>query len=321
MSTRMAVATVVLTLMAVVPGQTQEDAAPGDAPAEVRLSPHPPTAPDGDAEAGEVDRPEPQSRETLCDLVEAAAEQHDLPIGFFARLIQTESSFNPRAVSPKGAEGIAQFMRGTADLRGLVDPFDPATAITASAHYLSDLRDRFGNLGLAAAAYNAGENRVLGFVAGDRGLPLETRNYVWKITGRGPEDWLPQAQAEDAEEEQQEQEQAVLDPADDCLKIASGRGQLTAEKATGTSRTTPWGVQLAGNHSLDVAMAGYRRQQQRHASILGDVEPMVVTGRVPGRGPRRFYQVQAPAESRDEAERICGRLRANGGNCLVQRNR
>ena len=65
-----------------------------------------------------------------------------------------------RLVSPKGAAGVAQFMRATASWHGLADPFEPVEALRHSAAYLRELLDRFGNLGLAAAAYNAGPGRV-----------------------------------------------------------------------------------------------------------------------------------------------------------------
>ncbi|TIV91450.1 MAG: lytic transglycosylase domain-containing protein, partial [Mesorhizobium sp.] len=96
----------------------------------------------------------------VCDLIETQAEQNRLPKDFLARLIWKESRFDPNAVSPVGAEGIAQFMPGTAKLRGLADPFDIEQAIPASAKYLAEMKAGYGNLGLAAAAYNAGENRV-----------------------------------------------------------------------------------------------------------------------------------------------------------------
>ena len=83
-----------------------------------------------------------------------------LPAEFLTRLIWRESSFRAGAVSPAGARGIAQFMPGTAQERGLADPFDPEQAIPKAAHLLADLRRRFGNLGIAAAAYNAGPARV-----------------------------------------------------------------------------------------------------------------------------------------------------------------
>src|SRR5699024_2330005 len=101
----------------------------------------------------------------LCALIDAAAGAHALPPAFLARLIWKESRFDIRALSPVGAQGIAQFMPGTARLRGLEDPWDPREAIPASAHFLADLRARFGNLGLAAAAYNGGPDRVARWLA------------------------------------------------------------------------------------------------------------------------------------------------------------
>ena len=80
-------------------------------------------------------------------------------------------------------------MPGTAADRGLADPFEPKSAITHSASLLADLRREFGNFGLAAAAYNAGEERVRGWLAGKRTLPGETRRYVRFVTGRAAEDW------------------------------------------------------------------------------------------------------------------------------------
>ena len=125
-----------------------------------------------------------------CRLIDRVARANDIPGDYIARLISVESGFSPTAVSPKGAQGIAQFMPETARLRGLADPFEPGPALKAAIEYLSELRHRFGNLGLAAAAYNAGERRVKALIAGTSSLPLETRNYVFAITGRQIEDWL-----------------------------------------------------------------------------------------------------------------------------------
>ena len=107
----------------------------------------------------------------------------------FVRLIWRESRFNPSAVSPKGAQGIAQFMPGTAIDRGLDNPFEPKSAIMHSASLLADLLREFGNFGLAAAAYNAGEERVRGWLAGNSGLPWETEAYVQFVTGRAAAEW------------------------------------------------------------------------------------------------------------------------------------
>src|SRR3954462_10595322 len=96
----------------------------------------------------------------ICSLIETHAGRNQLPADFFARLIWKESRFDPNAVSPAGAEGIAQFMPGTATIRGLRNSFDIEQAISASAKYLAAMKSSYGNLGLAAAAYNSGENRV-----------------------------------------------------------------------------------------------------------------------------------------------------------------
>ena len=109
---------------------------------------------------------------TLCGIVESSAMAEGLPVGFFTRLIWRESAFRPTAVSPAGAQGVAQFMPRTASERGLADPFDPAAAIPESAKLLAELELRFGNLGLAAAAYNAGPTAVVQLARRQRRAPL-----------------------------------------------------------------------------------------------------------------------------------------------------
>src|SRR6476660_1198792 len=120
----------------------------------------------------------PPTAVDVCRTLEDAAAENALPVEFFARVIWQESRFNARAVSPKGAAGIAQFMPQTASWHGLADPFDPIEALRHSASYLRELHDQFGNLGLAAAAYNAGPGRVGAWLTSHRPLPDETRNYV-----------------------------------------------------------------------------------------------------------------------------------------------
>jgi hypothetical protein len=135
----------------------------------------------------------------ICRALEQAAGENRLPVEFFARVIWQESRFDTRAVSPKGAEGIAQFMPATASFRGLADPFDPIPALQQAASYLADLRKRFGSLGLAAAGYNAGPGRVAAWLARRSALPRETRNYVAITTGRSADQWRSSRQSKDAE--------------------------------------------------------------------------------------------------------------------------
>ena len=125
----------------------------------------------------------------LKAFIEHTADASGLPVDFFLRLLQQESGLDHRAVSRAGAQGVAQFMPATAAERGLVDPFDPFEAIPKAAEFLCAQRVAFGSLGLAAAAYNAGPQRVRNWLAGRSSLPQETRSYVMKITGRSAEDW------------------------------------------------------------------------------------------------------------------------------------
>ncbi len=130
-----------------------------------------------------------RSRREVCDTVTRAAEKNDLPIPFFIRLLFQESHFKPGVVSRAGAQGIAQFMPDTSESVGLDNPFDPLQAIPASARLLRDLLQQFGNLGLAAAAYNAGPKRIQDWLAKKTKLPEETKGYVKTITGKPVESW------------------------------------------------------------------------------------------------------------------------------------
>jgi soluble lytic murein transglycosylase-like protein len=177
--------------------------------AELRAQPAPPPA-EAPAEAVPPAESKPKSETELCTVIESAAKAHGLPVAFFTRLIWKESRFRTDAVSPKGAQGIAQFMPGTAEERGLLDPFDPFTALPASASLLADLSARFGNLGLAAAAYNAGAQRVTNWLAETSTLPWETQDYVASITGIAAETWADKDKPPELPAEMQTQDCAAV---------------------------------------------------------------------------------------------------------------
>jgi hypothetical protein len=130
------------------------------------------------------------SSEELCETLASAAQLNDLPVAFFLRLIWQESRFIASAVSRAGAQGMAQFMPATAAEHGLADPFDPLQALPASARFLNALRKEFGNLGLAAAAYNAGSGRIREWIEKRGRLPKETHDYVLNITGHAADTWV-----------------------------------------------------------------------------------------------------------------------------------
>ncbi|NNU80768.1 lytic transglycosylase domain-containing protein [Halovulum dunhuangense] len=110
----------------------------------------------------------------------AAAMRHGIPVDLFMALVTQESGWNPRAVSHKGAIGLAQLMPGTARILG-VDPHDPLQNLDGGARYLAEQYRKFGSWRLALAAYNAGPQAVERY----RGVPpyRETRNYVTAILG------------------------------------------------------------------------------------------------------------------------------------------
>ena len=115
------------------------------------------------------------------DPIARAALRWNVPMNLLAAQLYAESNFNPFAESAAGAQGIAQFMPGTARSYGLGNPFDADAAIHAQARLMRDLLDRFRSTALALAAYNAGA----GAVERHGGVPpfAETRAYVAKILG------------------------------------------------------------------------------------------------------------------------------------------
>ena len=112
-------------------------------------------------------------------LVWRAAAANGLPPALLAALLQAESGYDPRALSPAGAQGIAQFMPATARGMGLADPFDPRQAIPTAARLLSGHLREFGSIPMALAAYNAGGGAVRRY----GGVPpyAETQAYVVRI--------------------------------------------------------------------------------------------------------------------------------------------
>ena len=108
------------------------------------------------------------------------ARRHQIPPELFVRLVQQESGWNPGAVSPKGAMGLAQLMPETARRLG-VDPMDPHENLEGGARYLRQQYEKFGSWRLALAAYNAGPGAVEKY--GDVPPYQETQNYVRAILG------------------------------------------------------------------------------------------------------------------------------------------
>lgn len=204
--------------------------------------------------------PAPSFAESICLALARASLDNDLPVDFFTRLIWQESHFDPQARSYAGAQGIAQFMPATAQDRGLADPFDPYIALRESARFLRELRGQFGNLGLAAAAFNRGPARVQAWLGGRGRLPAQTRAYVRIITGRAAEEWVG------ASDKPADRIGTTI-PCDEIAKLLSPeKRKVTALTSSPSQPETagaggPWGLQLAGNWSESAALAEYRDLQ------------------------------------------------------------
>jgi len=131
----------------------------------------------------------------LADAIAAAADRHGLDRALLAAMVEVESGFQPKAVSPKGARGLMQLMPSTARRFGVKDPFDPLQSLDGGAQYLHWLLQRFeGRTDLALAAYNAGEGAVDRH--GGRIPPYgETLRYVNGVLERAIADRAPQDEA------------------------------------------------------------------------------------------------------------------------------
>jgi hypothetical protein len=262
------------------------------------------------------------TREAMCLMIESAAKAQDLPLEFFARVIWQESRFQSDAVGPvtrngQRAQGIAQFMPGTASERRLLDPFDPVQALPKSAEFLAELRGQFGNLGLAAAAYNAGQRRVQEWLAGSGYMPQQTRSYVLAITGTSVDDWAAVGKNGKTPDRA---------PTTSCRELmalltrAPNPFVTQLEQHVNFAAAKLWGVQLAAGFDRNKALAMYSRAIKRLSTVIGDQDPSLLSSVMRNRGNRTFYQVRIGADTRPAADDLCNRIRRAGGACFVLRN-
>ncbi|WP_052513230.1 lytic transglycosylase domain-containing protein [Paracoccus sanguinis] len=247
----------------------------------------------------------------VCTVIERAATENRLDPNFLARLLWKESMFEPEAVSPVGAQGIAQFMPETARIRRLDDPFNPAKAIHASADYLRYLIDGFGNMGLAAVAYNGGEARALRFYNGGQVLPYETQDYVEAITGHNAWKWRDEPPG--TLDLRLDKERPFREA---CIKLAGNR---SLKEFTTKQRAWPWGVILASHPKQSGAQSQVSRLNRQLRPILGGKRVSYVRKTMTGSG-RKVYTAQIGYSSRGEANAFCNQFRALGGRCIVLKN-
>jgi hypothetical protein len=253
-----------------------------------------------------------QAANDFCPVIEHEARNNGLPIGFFTRLIWQESRFDPDAISPAGAQGVAQFMPHTASSRGLLNPFEPTEALRESASYLHELMQSFGNLGLAAAAYNAGPGRLAHWLAGQDELPSETVDYVLAVTGHAITEWTTKPIPDLPGEHSCNDVVATLKTKS---RLASARFESPLENP----EWKPWGVQLAGNWHLGLLLASFERIRRHYPSVIGEAKPYIFRNHLPG-GWAASFAVRLMKDTRQEANRFCAQLESVGGACAVLRN-
>jgi hypothetical protein len=269
---------------------------------------------DVDAHAAPTSRTEFATK--ICIAAEQEAKANDIDPAFFARLLWRESLFDPNVVSNKGAQGIAQFMPETAKRVGLDDPFEPLSAVKASAAFLNGLRNQFGNLGLAAAAYNAGEQRVLNWQSGKGNMPLETQDYVAFITGKDVSEWKISTAS-------------FPIPAigkggkflDDCTSLASRKIKLSEPGiAVVSAPRKPWGALIAANFNERTALSMYHRLKLRFPKLIAQRQPLVTRKKNLSRGSRRIVLVMLGEATAQDAQTTCQTLNAAGSPCVVRKN-
>ncbi|MEX0365050.1 MAG: lytic transglycosylase domain-containing protein [Ruegeria sp.] len=249
----------------------------------------------------------------ICQHIQNTSRRHMLDPGFFARLLWQESRFDANALSPAGAQGIAQFMPSTAKLRGLTDSYNPAEAMERSAHYLAELQRRYGNPGLAAVAYNGGERRADSFLQGGR-LARETVDYVRIITGLEAEDWRD---APPATHDFSLNVGAGFLPA--CLAMARTRTVSKIKGVPGKPALPKWGAQIAFGNTKDAARVKARRIAGT-CRALSDrkVDIIFVPNRVQGRPG--YHMARVSGHDRNQVADVCREIRTQGCPCAVYKN-
>ncbi|WBU62977.1 lytic transglycosylase domain-containing protein [Paracoccus aerodenitrificans] len=252
----------------------------------------------------------------VCRNIERAASRQGLDKNFLARLLWKESRFEPSAISPAGAEGIAQFIPSTAAIVDLHDPFNPAEAISVSAAYLSRLSRFYGSIGIAAVAYNGGENRADRFMRSGGTLPYETQDYVEAITGFNAWRWREDPPGADKLDLRLDGDAPFLEA---CTRLAGNRELREFTTGGQDEAPSPWGVILASHPTRGGVQGQINRLNRALGPILDGKRVSYVRRSLRG-GGRRVYTAQVGWDARGDANRFCQKAKMVGIRCIVLRN-
>ena len=201
---------------------------------------------------------------------------------------------------------------------------------------LNELRREFGNIGLAAAAYNAGSQRVRQWLARRQGLPRETQQYVRVVTGQPAEEWTVSTTATAPLDTSPDipcppnegrlakappsaaQATSRLETSPDEDELATARSPAAQANAVARAPRFAWAVQLIGKPSRALATLAWNQLKQKHAAILADGEPLLVETKLSG--GMSWYRVRIGTDGLEGARALCAQLENAGASCLVQRN-
>ena len=171
--------------------------------------------------------------------------------------------------------------------------------------------DKFGNLGLAAAAYNAGETAVDKWLDDKGQLPFETQDYVLALTGHAAEEWRTPTPPE----------LAGARGGPSCVSLIASLRTTPASRPSSRAGLRRGACRSPASFSRASAMRAFvPRARHNFYSIVGGKNPFVLGSVVRSRGFRPFYRVRLPAQNRPEAEKLCAALEAAGGACVVLRS-
>jgi hypothetical protein len=194
----------------------------------------------------------------------------------------------------------------------LLDPMNPVQALPKAAEFLKELRRQFGNIGLAAAAYNAGATRIREWMDGKASIPSETRAYVFAITGATVDEWAGGAEVPPHQEREFTCDQAMA-----LLRHTPTVYVAALEQHVIAGAMQPWGAILGAKNSRSEILARYATLQRHYSDILAGRDPILLERR---RGSLPRYQVRVGAATRAEANDLCKRVHNSGGDCVVLRN-
>lgn len=243
----------------------------------------------------------------VCTAIATFAWAEELPQGFFARLVWQKARFDPVAGN---SSGIAQFMPAGTGTRQ--QSFLPAEALAHSAEYVRQMRDKFGNLGLAAAAYLSGEEEIASWLGGGK-VPAGASGFVEAVTERPLETWRADTTdlAVDVD--------AGLPLHETCVALARSSPAPVLTAVQGAS-WKPWGVLIAQHFSAKVAVSQFDRAAERFRGVLGDEVLLLLTVQNRNFGAKLRHSAMIGRDTREEAEALCNALRNAGGNCVVVHN-